>query len=406
MVDITMRQMLEAGVHFGHQSRYWDPKMAPYIFGKRNKIHIINLEKTLPLFVDAMNYLGKLASKGGTILMVGTKRSARDAVKEEAVRCGMPYVNQRWLGGMFTNFKTVKISINRLKELEAMEVDGSFDRLNKKEALMLTRERLKLDKSLGGIKDIRTVPDAMFVLDVGYENIAVNEARKLGIPVIAVVDSNNSPDGVDYVIPGNDDAIRAIQLYTVAAADAILEGKASSATAAPENPDEFVEVSSAPEDVPAAKTEVEAKPKPAVEEKPAADKADADKAVEDKAVADKAVADKAAAGKAAAGKAVAEAKPADAKEAAAADELTRIEGVGPKVAEALQAASILTFADLASTESGKIKEILIAASPTLASHDPQTWPKQAEMARDGKWDELKVWQDALDGGREKSAAAT
>jgi len=382
MVDITMRQMLEAGVHFGHQSRYWDPKMAPYIFGKRNKIHIINLEKTMPLFVDAMNYLGKLASKGGTILMVGTKRSARDAVKEEAVRCGMPYVNQRWLGGMFTNFKTVKISINRLKELEAMEVDGSFDRLNKKEALMLTRERLKLDKSLGGIKDIRTVPDAMFVLDVGYENIAVNEARKLGIPVIAVVDSNNSPDGVDYVIPGNDDAIRAIQLYTVAAADAILEGKASSATAAPENPDEFVEVSSAPEDVPAAKTEVEAKPKPAVEEKPAADKADT-----------------------AAGKADAEAKPADAKETAA-DELTRIEGVGPKIVEALQAASILTFADLASTESGKIKEILIAASPTLASHDPQTWPKQAEMARDGKWDELKVWQDALDGGREKSAAAT
>jgi small subunit ribosomal protein S2 len=383
MVDITMRQMLEAGVHFGHQSRYWDPKMAPYIFGKRNKIHIINLEKTMPLFVDAMNYLGKLASKGGTILMVGTKRSARDAVKEEAVRCGMPYVNQRWLGGMFTNFKTVKISINRLKELEAMEVDGSFDRLNKKEALMLTRERLKLDKSLGGIKDIRTVPDAMFVLDVGYENIAVNEARKLGIPVIAVVDSNNSPDGVDYVIPGNDDAIRAIQLYTVAAADAILEGKASSATAAPENPDEFVEVSGTPENVPAAKTEGEAKPKPAVEEKPAADKVDT-----------------------AAGKAVAEAKPADAKEAAAADELTRIEGVGPKVAEALQAASILTFADLASTESGKIKEILIAASPTLASHDPQTWPKQAEMARDGKWDELKVWQDALDGGREKSAAAT
>ena len=382
MVDITMRQMLEAGVHFGHQSRYWDPKMAPYIFGKRNKIHIINLEKTLPLFVDAMNYLGKLASKGGTILMVGTKRSARDAVKEEAVRCGMPYVNQRWLGGMFTNFKTVKISINRLKELEAMEVDGSFDRLNKKEALMLTRERLKLDKSLGGIKDIRTVPDAMFVLDVGYENIAVNEARKLGIPVIAVVDSNNSPDGVDYVIPGNDDAIRAIQLYTVAAADAILEGKASSATAAPENPDEFVEVSSAPEDVPAAKTEVEAKPKPAVEEKPAADKADT-----------------------AAGKADAEAKPADAKETAA-DELTRIEGVGPKIVEALQAASITTFADLASTESGKIKEILVAADTTLASHDPQTWPKQAEMARDGKWDELKVWQDALDGGREKSAAAT
>ncbi len=371
MVDITMRQMLEAGVHFGHQSRYWDPKMAPYIFGKRNKIHIINLEKTMPLFIDAMNYLGKLASKGGTILMVGTKRSARDAVQEEAVRCGMPYVNQRWLGGMFTNFKTVKISINRLKELESMEVDGSFDRLNKKEALMLTRERLKLDKSLGGIKDIRTIPDAMFVLDVGYEKIAVNEAQKLGIPVVAVVDSNNSPDGVDYVIPGNDDAIRAIQLYTVAAADAILEGKASSATAAPENPDEFVEVSSTPENVPAAKTEVEAKPKPTVEEKPAA------------------------------AKAATEAKPVDAKEAAA-DELTRIEGIGPKIVEALQAAGVTTFADLASTESDKIKEILVAADPALASHDPQTWPKQAEMARDGKWDELKVWQDALDGGREKA----
>jgi len=246
MVDITMRQMLEAGVHFGHQSRYWDPKMAPYIFGKRNKIHIVNLEKTMPLFVDAMNYMGKLASKGGTILMVGTKRSARDAVEEEAVRCGMPYVNQRWLGGMLTNFKTVKLSINRLKELESMETDGSFDRLNKKEALMRTRERIKLDKSLGGIKDIRTIPDAMFVLDVGYEKIAVNEARKLGIPVIAVVDTNNSPEGVDYVIPGNDDAIRAIQLYTVAASDAILEGKALTATAAaPQNADEFVEVQEA-----------------------------------------------------------------------------------------------------------------------------------------------------------------
>jgi small subunit ribosomal protein S2 len=259
MVDVTMRQMLEAGVHFGHQSRYWDPKMAPYIFGKRNKIHIVNLEKTMPLFVDAMNYMGKLASKGGTILMVGTKRSARDAVKEEAVRCGMPYVNQRWLGGMLTNFKTVKLSINRLKELESMETDGSFDRLNKKEALMRTRERLKLDKSLGGIKDIRTIPDAMFVLDVGYEKIAVNEAIKLGIPVIAVVDTNNSPEGVDYVIPGNDDAIRAIQLYTVAASDAILEGKASTATAAaPQNADEFVEVQEVSSAAPAPK----ASPKP------------------------------------------------------------------------------------------------------------------------------------------------
>ncbi len=375
MVDITMRQMLEAGVHFGHQTRYWDPKMAPYIFGKRNKIHIINLEKTMPLFVDAMNYLGKLASKGGTILVVGTKRSARDVVKEESLRCGMPYVNQRWLGGMLTNFKTVKISINRLKELESMEVDGGFDKLNKKEALMRTRERIKLDKSLGGIKDIRTIPDAMFVLDVGYEKIAVNEARKLGIPVIAVVDSNNSPDGVDYVIPGNDDAIRAIQLYTVAAADAILEGKASTATAAQDSNDEFVEVDTA------------AAAKPVAETKPAAP---APKPAPKESVVEKAGAD---------------AKPAETTTSEA-DDLTRIEGIGQKIGEALQAAGIVTFADLASAESNKIKEILVAAGPTLASRDPQTWPKQAEMARDGKWGELKVWQDELDGGREKSASAS
>jgi len=360
MVDITMRQMLEAGVHFGHQSRYWNPKMAPYIFGKRNKIHIVNLEKTMPLFVDAMNYLGKLASKGGTILMVGTKRSARDAIKEEAVRCGMPYINQRWLGGMLTNFKTVKLSINRLKELESMETDGSFDRLSKKEALMRTRERLKLDKSLGGIKDIRTLPDAMFVIDVGYEKIAVNEARKLGIPVIAVVDTNNSPDGVDYVIPGNDDAIRAIQLYTVAAADAILEGKASSATAAAQNADEFVEVNNA--------AGATSKPASSVSKQAAT-------------------------------------MPAEAA-ASNADDLTRIEGIGSKISEVLQAAGIVTFADLASADLDKIKEILVAADPALASHDPQTWPRQAEMARDGRWDELKVWQDALDGGREKSATSS
>ncbi len=229
MTSVTMRQMLEAGVHFGHQTRYWNPKMAPYIFGARNKIHIINLESSLPMFEDALNYLGKLASKGGVILFVGTKRSARDAVREEAQRCGMPYVSQRWLGGMLTNFKTVKKSINRLKEIEAMETDGSFDRLGKKEILMLRREHDKLEKSIGGIKDMRRPPDAMFVIDVGYEKIAVAEARKLGIPVVAVVDTNNSPDNIDYVIPGNDDAIRAIQLYVTAAADAINEGKAAAA---------------------------------------------------------------------------------------------------------------------------------------------------------------------------------
>ncbi len=239
MPKVTMRQMLESGVHFGHQTRYWNPKMAPYIFGERNKIHIINLEKTLPLFEEAMNYLGKLAANGGVILFVGTKRSARDTIKEEAERAGMPYVNQRWLGGMLTNFKTVKQSIKRLKELEAMESDGTFDRLSKKEVLMRRRELAKLEKSLGGIKDMNRLPDALFVIDVGYERIAVQEAKKLGIPVVAVVDTNNSPDGIAYVIPGNDDAMRSIQLFVTAAADAILEGKAAAATGA--KGDEFVE---------------------------------------------------------------------------------------------------------------------------------------------------------------------
>jgi small subunit ribosomal protein S2 len=243
MSKVSMRQMLEAGVHFGHQTRYWNPKMAPYIFGHRNKIHIINLEKSLPLFNDSMNFIGKLASNGGKVLFVGTKRSARDAVREEAERCGMPFVNHRWLGGMLTNFKTIKQSIKRLKELEAMNADGSLDKkFNKKEALGLRREMEKLERSLGGIKDMGGVPDAMFVIDVGHEDIAVKEARTLGIPVIGVVDTNNSPDGVDYVIPGNDDAIRAIQLYTQGASAAVLEGKTTAAQVAG-GADEFVEVS-------------------------------------------------------------------------------------------------------------------------------------------------------------------
>jgi small subunit ribosomal protein S2 len=236
---VTMRQMLEAGVHFGHQTRYWHPKMAPYIFGERNKIHIINLEKSLPLFNEAMNFLGKIAADGGKIMFVGTKRSARDVVGEEARRCNMPFVNHRWLGGMLTNFSTVKQSIKRLKDIEAMRADGSFERLNKKEGLMLIREQEKLERSLGGIKDMTRMPDAMFVVDVGYEKIAVAEARKRGIPVIAIVDSNNSPDGIDYVIPGNDDAMRAIQLYVAAVADTILEAKGANATAVRE--EEFSE---------------------------------------------------------------------------------------------------------------------------------------------------------------------
>jgi len=239
MSSVTMRQMLEAGVHFGHQTRYWNPQMSPYIFGDRNKIHIINLERSLPLFNDAMNYIGSLAGKRKSILFVGTKRAASQVIKQEAERCGMPFVNHRWLGGMLTNFKTVKQSIKRLKELESMEKDGHFDRLNKKEVLMLNREMAKLDKSLGGIKDMRGMPDAIFVIDVGNENIAVKEAKKLGIPVIGVVDTNNSPRDIDYVIPGNDDAIRAVKLYSQAVADAILESKNSSAVVAE---DEFVAV--------------------------------------------------------------------------------------------------------------------------------------------------------------------
>lgn len=242
MANVSMREMLEAGVHFGHQTRFWNPKMAPYIFGERNKIHIINLEKTLPLYQDALNFMGKLAANGGKILFVGTKRAAREAVRAEAKRCNMPYVDHRWLGGMMTNFRTVKQSIRRLKDLEQQEEDGTFRKLVKKEALELTREKDKLDRSLSGIKDMERLPDAMFVIDVGYENIAIKEARKLNIPVVGVVDTNNPLQGVDYVIPGNDDAIRAIQLYTRGAADAIQDAKASSVKPGANEKDDFVEV--------------------------------------------------------------------------------------------------------------------------------------------------------------------
>ena len=234
--------MLEAGVHFGHQARYWNPKMSSYIFGERNKIHVINLEKSLPLYNDAVNFISKLAANKGTILFVGTKRQARDVVREEAERCGMPYVNHRWLGGMLTNYKTVKQSIKRLKDLEKMDEDGSLDRLSKKEALMLRREMEKLDRSLGGIKDMAGLPDALFVVDVGHEKIAISEANKLGIPVVAVVDTNNSPEGVDYVIPGNDDAIRAITLYAQGMATAVMEGKITSNAPVEGKGDDFVEV--------------------------------------------------------------------------------------------------------------------------------------------------------------------
>jgi small subunit ribosomal protein S2 len=236
-----MRQMLEAGVHFGHQTRYWNPKMGPFIFGARGKIHIINLEKTMPLFNDAMNFISAIAQKRGTILFVGTKRSARESVKEEATRCGMPYMSMRWLGGTLTNFRTVKASVARLKELEANETNGVFEKMVKHEVLGLRRERDKLEASLGGIKDMNRLPDALFVIDIGHENIAVQEAKKLGIPVIAVVDTNYDPNLVDYAIPGNDDAIRAVQLYVRAAADGVLEGKAAAPQMAARD-DEFVEL--------------------------------------------------------------------------------------------------------------------------------------------------------------------
>ena len=226
-MSVTMREMLEAGVHFGHQTRFWNPKMAPFIFGQRNKIHIVNLEKTLTMYNDAMNYIRQLAANRGTILMVGTKRQARDIIASEAQRAGMPYVDQRWLGGMLTNFKTIRTSIKRLKDMEAAIEDGTVDKMSKKEGLMFQREVAKLQKSIGGIKDMNGLPDALFVVDVGYHKGAVTEAAKLGIPVIGVVDTNHSPEGLAYVIPGNDDSSKAIQLYARGVADAILEGRAS-----------------------------------------------------------------------------------------------------------------------------------------------------------------------------------
>ena len=242
-MSVTMRQMLEAGVHFGHQTRYWNPKMAPFIFGHRNKIHIINLETTLAMYQDALKYIRRLAANKGTLLFVGTKRQAREIIREEAERCGMPFVDHRWLGGMLTNFKTVKQSIKRLKEMEQMAQDGTFDRMSKKEALGLQRELEKLNRSLGGIKELASLPDAMFVIDVGYQKGAIAEAVKLGIPVVGVVDTNHSPEGIDYVIPGNDDSSRAIRLYARGVADAIVEGRSQSVEEiVAATRDEFVEV--------------------------------------------------------------------------------------------------------------------------------------------------------------------
>ena len=271
MTSVSMRQMLEAGVHFGHQTRFWNPKMAPYIFGERNKIHIINLERTQPLYAEAANFIKAVVADGGKVLFVGTKRSAREAIQKEAVRASMPYVNQRWLGGMLTNFKTIRQSIKRLTELDELTTSGALDKRGKKEAQSLRREMEKLNKSLGGIKEMGALPDALFVIDVGHEEIAVHEAQKLGIPVVAVVDTNCSPDGIDYVIPGNDDAMRAIQLYAAGIADAVNEGK----QAIPEVPageDEFVELDEEgnPKKKAARRRPAPPKKKAAIRRKPAA----------------------------------------------------------------------------------------------------------------------------------------
>jgi small subunit ribosomal protein S2 len=259
--------MLEAGVHFGHQTRFWNPKMAPFIFGERNRIHIINLEKTQPLYTEAAAFIKSVIADGGTVLFVGTKRSAREAVQAEAIRSGQPFVNQRWLGGMLTNFKTIRQSIKRLGEITDLAASGALDKRGKKEATQLRREMDKLERSLGGIKNMDSLPDALFVIDVGHEKIAIHEAAKLGIPVVAIVDTNCSPDGIDYVIPGNDDAMRAIRLYTAGVADAVLEGKESVPTVAT-GEDEFVELDEAGN--PRKKQRGRPRPAAAVRKKPGA----------------------------------------------------------------------------------------------------------------------------------------
>ena len=318
MSNITMREMLEAGVHFGHQTRFWNPKMAPFIFGERNKIHIINLEQTLPMCKDAVNFLGKIASQKGKILFVGTKRAASKIVAEEAQRCGMPYVNHRWLGGMLTNFRTVRASIKRLKELEDMAASNSYEKIHKKEILQLSREQEKLEKTLGGIKEMGGLPDVLFIIDVGYENIAVQEAGKLGIPVVGIVDTNNSPDNVDYIIPGNDDSMRAIKLYAKMAADEIVIGK-QNITGPADGDAELIEIEDdaepvvkSPVKVSAKKArvadEAEASEGPA-EEAPAVDAAEEKVAVKEEEVADKEAVTKKAATKKAAAKTESEEAP-------------------------------------------------------------------------------------------------
>ena len=353
MADVTMRQMLEAGVHFGHQTRYWNPKMAPYIFGERNKIHIINLEKSLPMAREAYAFVKATVADGGKVLFVGTKRAARDSIREHAVRCEMPFVSQRWLGGMLTNYKTIRQSVKRLVTLEEMAEEGGFEGLTKKEILGLSREQEKLEKSLGGIKEMKGLPDVMFVVDVEHEDIAIREAKKLGIPVVAVVDTNCSPDGVDYIIPGNDDAMRAIQLYTSLIADAVIEGRASLPEVAL-GEDEFVEL----------------------DEEGNVKKADRKKRGAKKPSRKPAVKKKAAAKKPAAEKAPEEAAPA--KEAAAAEEATPAEEAAPAGEAAAGAAAEAPVAQ----EAPKADAETPAEEPAkeAAGETPEAEPKKADEA--------------------------
>ena len=348
-----MRQMLEAGVHFGHQTRYWNPKMSPYIFGERNKIHIINLEKTLPMFLDAATFLGNMAANRGTILFVGTKRSARDAIREEAIRCGMPYVNHRWLGGMLTNFDTVKKSIQRLHDLEQMVSGEGIERLSKKEVLELRRELFKLERSLGGIKNMPSLPDVLFVIDVGYEAIAVKEANKLGIPVVAIVDTNNTADGVDYIVPGNDDAIRAIKLYSSHIADAISEGKESSRVMAGGNEDDFVEVD---ESGKVATQTAKAKPKQKITVKKKATPKKVVKIEKDESKED---------------------QPVEVAESGNQADIIDIDGIGPKYAEALKKVGVATVQDLIDRCTTTEACAALAEETGLSEKSVEAWLEQA-----------------------------
>ncbi len=348
MSDITIRQLLEAGCHFGHQTRYWCPRMEPYIFGERNKLHIIDLEQTLPMFKDALNYLGSVAAEGGKVLFVGTKRQASKLIEQEARRCNSPFVNFRWLGGMLTNYKTIRKSVNRLKEMDNMVETGEINKLVKKEALQFNRERAKLEKSLSGIKEMNGLPDVLFVIDREYDYIAVNEANKLGIPVVSIVDSNCSPTGIDYVIPGNDDAIRSIRLYLSAAADTINDSRLAALTSqaaelhvaeqAEEDVAEKLEaaIASAAE-APATETPV-ADPAPVAEAEPVAEAAPAEKKVVKKVAKKKVVIKKEAT-------------------AEAADKLTDINGIGPVIEGKLQTLGITSFAQIAELTAERIAEI-------------------------------------------------